>query len=99
MKDKQIVAAAVGVVIVAAVLMRKKGVKVSGMPGYVMKIANPAQQGQPGFSWQYFSDGTSIAPDGSYYKGDVKVWSPNAPGMKATAFEVEAGSEGGSQWF
>lgn len=25
--------------------------------------------------WQYFTDGTAIGPDGSYYHNGVKVWS------------------------
>lgn len=28
--------------------------------------------------WQYFTDGTAIGPDGSYYMHDVLVWSPTA---------------------
>ncbi len=35
--------------------------------------------GQPGYGWQYFSDGTAIAPDGSYYSSGVKVWDPFMP--------------------
>lgn len=26
--------------------------------------------------WQYFTDGTAIGPDGSYYMNDKLVWSP-----------------------
>jgi hypothetical protein len=26
--------------------------------------------------WRYYSDGTSIGPDGSYYFGGQKVWAP-----------------------
>ena len=26
--------------------------------------------------WRYYSDGTSIGPDGSYYFGGQKVWTP-----------------------
>lgn len=40
--------------------------------------------------WDYYSDGTVIDPDGSYYYGGEKVWSPSAP-----AVEVDAG---GDQW-
>ena len=32
--------------------------------------------GQFGNGWRYFSDGTSIGPDGSYYSGGNLVWSP-----------------------
>lgn len=40
------------------------------------EIANTALPGQPGWGWKYYADGTSIGPDGTYYMGDVKVWSP-----------------------
>lgn len=26
--------------------------------------------------WRYFDDGTAIGPDGAYYSGGVKVWTP-----------------------
>lgn len=26
--------------------------------------------------WRYFSDGTSISPDGKYYKSGALIWSP-----------------------
>lgn len=26
--------------------------------------------------WQYFTDGTAISPDGTYYKDGVAVWWP-----------------------
>lgn len=31
------------------------------------EIANTAQPGQEGYGWRYFTDGTSISPDGKYY--------------------------------
>ena len=45
------------------------------VPGYATQVFNPALQGQAGFGWQYFTDGTAIGPDGSYYQGGSKVWS------------------------
>lgn len=39
------------------------------MPAFVTKAA-PDYQG-----WQYFTDGTSIDPDGNYYHNGEKVWS------------------------
>lgn len=27
--------------------------------------------------WQYFTDGTAISPDGTYYYKGVPVWSPS----------------------
>lgn len=40
------------------------------MPTYVKKAA-PDYEG-----WQYFTDGTAISPEGSYYLNGAKVWSP-----------------------
>lgn len=34
---------------------------------FATEIDNKALPGQVGYGWRYFSDGTSIAPDGSYY--------------------------------
>lgn len=33
--------------------------------------------------WRYFSDGTSIDPQGNYYSGNALIWSP-APAGGAT---------------
>lgn len=44
----------------------------------VLTIPNTALPTQAGYGWQYFSDGTTIGPDGSYYKNGVLVWSPSA---------------------
>lgn len=38
--------------------------------GYATHAA-PDYQG-----WQYFTDGTSISPEGAYYKGGLLVWQP-----------------------
>lgn len=29
--------------------------------------------------WQYFSDGTSISPDGRYFQGDTLIYTPDQP--------------------
>lgn len=34
--------------------------------------------GDPGYGWQYFSDGTTISPSGEYYYNGELVWSPNS---------------------
>lgn len=31
---------------------------------------------QFGNGWRYFTDGTAIGPDGSYYQGGSLIWSP-----------------------
>ena len=46
------------------------------VPGYTKAIFNSALPGQEGFAWQYYTDGTAIGPDGSYYQNGQKVWSP-----------------------
>lgn len=48
----------------------------SASTGGTTAIANNDVPGQPGYGWQYFSDGTSISPTGSYYSGGSLVWSP-----------------------
>lgn len=37
------------------------------------EIPNPAQEGQTGYGWTYYSDGTAIAPDNKYYGTDPKT--------------------------
>ena len=39
-------------------------------------ITNTALPGQPGWAWQYFTDGTAIGPDGKYYSGGQEVYDP-----------------------
>lgn len=46
------------------------------VPSTVKSIFNTALPGQPGYAWQYYTDGTAIGPDGSYYLNGEKVWSP-----------------------
>lgn len=41
-------------------------------------IQNSAEPGQPGYGWQYFSDGTQIDPDGNYYRDGEMIWSPES---------------------
>ena len=43
----------------------------------VTEIPNPAQPGQEGYGWRYFSDGTVISPDGEYYQDGEMIWSPD----------------------
>lgn len=37
-------------------------------------VPNTALPGQPGWAWQYFTDGTAIAPNGDYYHNGTLVW-------------------------
>lgn len=42
-------------------------------------IPNTAQEGEPGYGWQYFSDGTVIDPQGKYYYQNELVYDPSNP--------------------
>lgn len=44
--------------------------------GYPRQIFSTVLPGQEGYGWQYYTDGTAIGPDGSYYQNGQKVWSP-----------------------
>lgn len=46
------------------------------MPSSIKQIFNTALPGQNGWGWTYYTDGTAIGPDGSYYANGQKVWSP-----------------------
>jgi hypothetical protein len=53
----------------------------SSSTGYT-QIPNQSTPGQPGYGWEYFSDGSNnvtISPEGVYYYNDQMVWSPNMP--------------------
>lgn len=69
-----IAAVAVGVYLLArngsANTINNLGEAING----VSEIFTGAKQGQPGYGWRYFSDGTSIGPDGKYYLNGVYVW-------------------------
>lgn len=44
------------------------------------EIENTALPGQPGYGWKYYSDGTTISPDGKYYQDGRVVYDPSATG-------------------
>lgn len=75
----------------------------------ITEIPNNAQPGQEGYGWRYFSDGTVIAPNGTYYyretpDSDYKVvWSPNnTSGIGSSLFKAITGAfqkpGGGTDW-
>lgn len=56
-------------------------------------IPNDDTSGQPGYGWQYFTNGTAISPTGTYYHQGEPVWSPdgavfNPPG-NVSAWDAE----------
>lgn len=63
------------VALAVAVLMPKGGMKKAaplpnnGNGPQAIPIAAPN-------GWQYFTDGTAISPDGTYYKDGAAVWWP-----------------------
>jgi len=40
----------------------------------ISEIFTGAKTGQAGYGWRYFSDGTSIDPQGNYYLNGDLVW-------------------------
>lgn len=47
------------------------------------EVVNAATEGQPGYGWRYFSDGTAIDPNGNYYYQGQQVYSSEAAGWDA----------------
>ena len=41
------------------------------------KIENTSKEGQPGYGWEYFSDGTAVSPDGKYYYRGKLAYDPS----------------------
>lgn len=69
----------------------------------ISEIDNPAQAGEEGYGWRYFSDGTVVSPSGDYYQNNELVYSPNqntstAGGADTAVSEIgntaQAGEEG-----
>lgn len=46
---------------------------ISGSPDTILNNALPTQ---PGYGWQYFTDGTAISPEGIYYQNGREIWRP-----------------------
>lgn len=43
----------------------------------ISEIFTGATAGSVAAGWRYFTDGTSISPNGTYYMNGVEVWTPN----------------------
>jgi len=50
----------------------------------VQEIANPSGEGETGYGWKYYTDGTAISPEGVYYQGGTPIWDPANPEASAT---------------
>lgn len=81
--DEMMVLALAGVAVF--LILKAGGVKAttgtksagSGLSGeWAQLIGNTASTGDPGYGWQYYTDGTAISPDGTYYHNGVAVWAP-----------------------
>lgn len=48
----------------------------SGSSNTTTEIENTANPGSPGYGWKYYSDGTSISPEGKYYYQGKEVYDP-----------------------
>lgn len=68
MKDIVIFA---GVALAAYWALNRRDVKAA----FSTEIENNALPGQTGYGWRYFSDGTAISPDGTYYNKGRQVYS------------------------
>jgi len=54
---------------------------------YAMRISNgDTEPTDPAYGWQYFTGGTAIDPQGSYYQNGTKVWSPQVLQDNPTAY-------------
>lgn len=53
--------------------------------GATTEIPNSALPGQTGYGWSYYSDGTAIDPNGTYYSGGQAVWSPQIDNSDSVA--------------
>lgn len=42
----------------------------------ISEIFSGALPGQQAYGWRYFTDGTAISPDGTYYHNGQSIWSP-----------------------
>lgn len=43
-----------------------------------IQVLNEAKEGEPGFGWKYYTDGTAISPDGKYYFNNQLVYDTKA---------------------
>lgn len=50
-------------------------------PEQATEIPNTALPGDVGYGWKYYSDGTTISPDGKYYYNGELAWSPEGGGI------------------
>lgn len=66
-----------GVAVAAFMLLKRK----DGKSAWTTEINNPALPGQIGYGWRYFSDGTAIGPDGTYYRKGEAIYSPTYDGV------------------
>lgn len=81
MRDLAVILVAAGAVVAAGLYMQRRGATVPGLAGVRQsgspdQILSGALPSEPGWGWQYFTDGVAISPAGIYYKNGVEVWRP-----------------------
>jgi len=67
----------------------------------IVEINNPAGEGQTGYGWKYYSDGTAISPTGVYYGTNssgktTEIYDPSNPSGETTLFGRLIKSAGGA---
>lgn len=80
-KDPMMQIGAGAAVVVLGYLLWKKFMPATSAPAVV---AGATTQAVPvptsaAAGWQYYTDGTAISPDGSYYQNGVQIWNSAAP--------------------
>lgn len=54
-----------------------KGAKSAGGGAAQASTSSYTTHAAPDYQgWQYFTDGTTISPEGAYYKGGLLIWQP-----------------------
>lgn len=82
-KDPMMQIGAGAAIVVLGYVLYKKFAPAAATP-FVVAVPGGTTQTVPvpssaAAGWQYFTDGTAIGPDGSYYANGVQVWNPAAP--------------------
>lgn len=103
MKQQEIIIIGIAAAALFIVTKAKKSGKsfVNTAKDMATEILNGGQRYANG--WRYFSDGTSISPEGDYYKNGALIWKkPNAGGVGGSVEQAQpvpnTGGASGS-WF
>ena len=53
---------------------------IAAVDSYATEIPNAAKEGEPGYGWKYYSDGTVISPENKYYQNGKLLYDPTSGG-------------------